>query len=303
VKILVINGAGHSGSTLVDCVLGSYPGVVAVGEIRRIWRYGAVDNRRCACGQRFLACPFWTEVGREAFGGWDRQFARDQLRTQERLLTGRALLRLRSGRLRSEQGEALAQFAASRRALVEAVGKVANAQLIVDSSKSGPYGAALARVPGLDVRGLHLTRDSRGFAYSAIRRRRGGSLRFPGIGARGLARLSAWWAVRNLGAEAAWAGSRRAMRYRYEAFAADPGTAAARLLGFAGVPIRPEPGRTAFPLADTHSLAGNPLRFESGELTVRLDDAWRRQMPPASRRLVTALTAPFLLRYGYFRRM
>ena len=37
----------------------------------------------------------------------------------------------------------------------------------------------------------------------------------------------------------------------------------------------------------------------AARLTVRLDDAWRTELPAGSRRLVTALTAPLLARYGY----
>jgi hypothetical protein len=39
--------------------------------------------------------------------------------------------------------------------------------------------------------------------------------------------------------------------------------------------------------------------MRSGPLTVRLDDAWRTELPTGSRRLVSALTAPLLARYGY----
>jgi hypothetical protein len=48
-----------------------------------------------------------------------------------------------------------------------------------------------------------------------------------------------------------------------------------------------------------HTVAGNADRMRSGPLTVRLDDAWRTDLPTRSRRLVSALTAPLLARYGY----
>ena len=41
------------------------------------------------------------------------------------------------------------------------------------------------------------------------------------------------------------------------------------------------------------------MRFSEGPLRVRLDEAWREQLAPASRAGVTVLTAPLLLRYGY----
>jgi hypothetical protein len=41
------------------------------------------------------------------------------------------------------------------------------------------------------------------------------------------------------------------------------------------------------------------VRLNRGEVKLRLDDEWRRKMPPASRMIVSAMTWPFLLRYGY----
>ena len=52
-------------------------------------------------------------------------------------------------------------------------------------------------------------------------------------------------------------------------------------------------------LGRNHTAEGNPMRFVSGELELRADDAWRRQMPSRDRRVVTALTLPLLAAYGY----
>jgi hypothetical protein len=44
------------------------------------------------------------------------------------------------------------------------------------------------------------------------------------------------------------------------------------------------------------------MRFRTGALTLRRDDAWRDALPRGRRWLVSALTAPMLARYGYLRR-
>ena len=46
-----------------------------------------------------------------------------------------------------------------------------------------------------------------------------------------------------------------------------------------------------------HSVAGNPDRLRHGQITLRSDDRWRTAMASRDRRLVSALTAPLLLRY------
>ena len=44
------------------------------------------------------------------------------------------------------------------------------------------------------------------------------------------------------------------------------------------------------------------MRFATGDLPLRQDDAWRAALPPRQRRLVGLLTAPLLTAYGYGRR-
>ena len=51
--------------------------------------------------------------------------------------------------------------------------------------------------------------------------------------------------------------------------------------------------------ATTHGVAGNPSRFTTGAVPLKLDDAWREAMRPADRRLVTAITAPLAYHYRY----
>jgi hypothetical protein len=46
-------------------------------------------------------------------------------------------------------------------------------------------------------------------------------------------------------------------------------------------------------------VSGNPMRFKTGRLDLRLDDAWRREMPHRQAALVTGLTWPLQRWYGY----
>jgi hypothetical protein len=49
-------------------------------------------------------------------------------------------------------------------------------------------------------------------------------------------------------------------------------------------------------------VAGNPMRFEEGRLGLRPDEAWRDRLAPKERALVTAITSPLLIGYGYMGR-
>jgi GT2 family glycosyltransferase len=92
-------------------------------------------------------------------------------------------------------------------------------------------------------------------------------------------------------------------RLRYEDFINDPqgrlaGTLVALGLGaYAGQLDHVHRDRLDLP--QSHGVAGNPSRFEHGVVALRADEAWRDKLPAKDRRLVTGITAPWLLRYGY----
>ena len=61
-RIIYIVGAGRSGSTVLDTVLGNHPDAVSVGELSNLHRSGWVNNEFCACGEPADGCGFWNEV-------------------------------------------------------------------------------------------------------------------------------------------------------------------------------------------------------------------------------------------------
>ena len=70
-NVLFIAGPGRSGSTLLDLLLGQIDGFCSTGEMRYIWERGFAQNQLCGCGKPFRECEFWTQVVKEAFGGFE----------------------------------------------------------------------------------------------------------------------------------------------------------------------------------------------------------------------------------------
>jgi hypothetical protein len=93
---------------------------------------------------------------------------------------------------------------------------------------------------------------------------------------------------------------------RYEDLLADPRARIAEVARSVGVPSDDAAlaflGDGTVELDADHSVAGNPMRFQTGTLHLRRDDTWRDGLDPTSRRVVTAVTAPLLARYGYLAR-
>jgi hypothetical protein len=115
-----------------------------------------------------------------------------------------------------------------------------------------------------------------------------------------------WWGAFNLMLAALRATGAPVDRLRYEDVLADPATALRRILAPTGLALAPGWDDFLTPegahLGATHSVAGNPMRFRTGTIPLRRDDAWRQALPATDRRVVTALTSPFLAAYGYMGR-
>jgi hypothetical protein len=109
------------------------------------------------------------------------------------------------------------------------------------------------------------------------------------------------WDLWNGAAGWLWGASNRYLRVRYEDLATEPRPTLAKVMAFAGVSHLELPFTATDEVSTkaVHTVAGNADRMRSGPLTVRLDDAWTTELPTGSRRLVSALTAPLLARYGY----
>ncbi len=300
-RVLYIGGWGRSGSTLLDRLLGQAEGSFSVGEMRDLWLRGVLENRRCGCGEPFGSCPFWTEVGAEAFGGWDADHARNLHRLRMRYDRPWTLPMLS---IRRPWNPELERYVDATADVYRAVRKVSGADVIIDSTKIPSYAFLLRRIPDVDLRFVHLVRDSRGVVYSwqkSVERPDGTSNRD---------RMIRYGAASAGGRYLLYNGSARLLRTarvpylfsRYEDLVDDPRDELRRVLRFAGLPEATDflEGGTAR-LQPNHTVDGNPMRFSSGPLVIRRDDAWRTEMDAGDRRLVTTITGPLLRRYGYER--
>lgn len=300
VPVLFIGGLGRSGSTLIDRILGQTPGVCSVGELVFLWERGLLADERCGCGAAFSACPFWTEVGVRSFGGWDRIDASVMLERQRAVDRNRFIPLMRLPWASSTYRRRLAFYAEALRRLYASVAAISGASLVVDSSKHASTASLLARVPGIAPRVAHLVRDPRGVAWSWAKHVDRPDTDGPSQMARvGAVRIAARWQAYN--ALLATARTRGAV-LRYEDFVERPEHATRRLLLLGGLDVDDLPqfhdGRTVA-LGVNHTVAGNPLRFRTGEIQIRADDAWRREMSPWQQALLTVLTIPSSMIYRY----
>ncbi len=209
--------------------------------------------------------------------------------------------------MRRELRAALSEYAETWLRLYRAIHEVSGGAVVVDSSKHSSLAFVLRTEPGIDLRVVHVVRDSRGVAYSwtkEVRRPEAGDddgaddplLPDPRLGAVGRPQPALRRCCGRTGT--------RTRLLRYEDFVAAPRPVLAELAGFAGLPSDDGPfvDDATVLLSPSHTVAGNPMRFRTGPIALRRDDAWRARLPRARRMLVSTLTAPLLARYGYLGR-
>lgn len=145
-RLVYITARGHSGSTLLEMMLGAHPACESLGELK------ALDRKRanaCRCGAPSVQeCPFWNEVDQK--------------------LQARSPFSLATLDTEPEDEEA---FEAQNRALLEAAADVSAASFVIDSSKSLRRLKRLDRL-GIPIEVIVLSRGPLGVVCSNLRRGR-----------------------------------------------------------------------------------------------------------------------------------
>jgi hypothetical protein len=303
VKVLYVAGLGRSGSTILANTLGQVEGFFSGGELNFIWKHALIENRLCGCGKPSRECPFWGPVFNGEFGGQSEELASEMMRLQYAgartrhiplMLTegGREKIRVRLGKFLENTGR-----------LYRAIQAVSGSRVVVDTSKEPAYGYALGMVDGIDLRVLHLIRDPRAAAYSwAKKKRQPDSPDREFMHQKSPTQSAVLWDAWNSAIEALWRDKpENYLRLRYEDFIAEPRHSFEQILKLvdeeeANLPLE---GERAVKLGISHTVSGNPNRFDTGTVELKSDQDWAGKMPPRDQKLVTALTLPFLPRYGY----
>jgi sulfotransferase family protein len=306
-RVLFIGGIGRSGSTLLDRMLGRLDDVWSVGELVHVWERGLQENNLCGCGERFRDCAFWHKVGEEAFGGWNTLDVDEVLALKRAVDRNRYVPLMVLPALWPSYQARLRRYLGLLDRLYGAVRQVAGRPLLIDASKHASHALLLRRLPGLDLRLVHLVRDSRGVAFSWTKPMRRTEVADREVLMRTYTplRMNARYVGYNLLLHLVRGLGVSTVLLRYESLVANPAGELTRVLGHAGRP--PADGELGFvgdgwvELGSNHALAGNPMRFRSGRVPLRVDEEWRGKLRRWHRLVTLGSTWPLLLRYGYLR--
>jgi hypothetical protein len=284
--VIYICSAGHSGSTLLDLLLGSHSSIFSLGEISHLPKNIAL-NTNCSCGVPVRDCPFWQSVANDIgqrtgidimskpydfnLGYFNARVIVDKnAHTPLNRFVGRIKQGFNYVDLKLASDTFGKIFPGEKTAirnnflLYEAVANNAGRDFVVDSSKSYIKATNLYLHNPEKVRIVLLTRDGRGVMQSNIKR--------------GYDRNKSVQAWKNFYTRAIPLFGRRInnqhiYQIKYEELAQAPEVELNKLCTFLGLEF--EPGMLKFANTVHHVTNGNDMRFgHSSE--IRFDSAWQK---------------------------
>lgn len=298
-KLAFIMAASHSGSTLLSMLLGSHPQATTIGDTGGT-SYRKHPDYRCSCGYKARECPFWQhvidEVARSGFNidvtDFGTRFEYPDNRLINRVLCaehrGPVLETIRDTVLWLSPGwrRQFRTIAERNVALFETVTKIANAKILIDSSKHPHRVKFLFRIPELQLKVIHLVRDGRGVAHTYINDN-GWSVE----------KSAFEWKRGIQAAEKLLARLDQAMwrQVRYEDLCSDPQAELEKLCAFLN--LDPKQVNLNFRSAGLH-VFGNKMRLSS-EQAIHLDDRWRTELTATQISTIEHLAGKQLRKYGY----
>ena len=282
-QIIYILGSGHSGSTLLDRIIGSNPECFSVGEIRQ-WSKALEKpelfikeaNVECSCGKEVKECGFYAKVT----GGFQRQYKIDahlNLRNYLSLLWNLYTFKdMESVRIpRDDYLE-----------LIGDIEKTTGHKILVDSSKTLINLIKLIKSGQYHVKLIYLSRDIRGVANSYNK--------IPYYNF--YLSVINWVATNILYRRFLKAMQIRHIKIGYDNLARNPDIYIRELGDWLGMDITGY--INGINQTEYHQIAGNNVRFREFK-GIRYDNSWKRELKFFKRSLVQLFGLVFNRRFVY----
>jgi hypothetical protein len=257
--VALVLSLSHSGSTLLDLILGGNSRCLGLGEVHNVLRMPPARlvekfGDTCTCGRTTEACEFWGP-----FTDWLAE----------------------NSELPSSK-----KFAALLQHVDEVFG---GNRVVVDSSKKISVAETYRSLPDVELRVIHLLKDVRSYSVSQIEKADPGR-RHP---LRSVATFRAWHRKNRRIQKFVRANRIPHLQVGYEALCRRPDTAVRRICDFLGIEF--EADMVALRSQNSHLITGNPLRHQpENRSRIKYDDRWLERKDWK----LAALLCPRIMRYN-----
>ena len=262
-NLVYITSNSHSGSTLLDMLIGSHSSCITLGEIHKLTRK---SKGVCACGApNYQECAFWRDVDvrLQACGG----------------------PKLPELHLDSTQKD---EFQEMNHYLFRVLQEKTNAQWFVDSSKKLSRLKSLVSDRSFNVVPVHIIRRPEGVVCSNMRKGRG----FYG-------ELHSYYY--DLWNRYKYLHCRRHVLVSYESLCSQPDLVLGKIMERLGLFF--ESAQLQWSKHEHHNVNGNKRTRTSRQSLICLDERWRRELKLWQRLVVKLATIKFRLKLLLFLRV
>lgn len=292
-KILLIGGWGRSGSTILGKILGQTNRFFLSGETRFFWKRRLTDDWKCGCGLLLQDCDIWQDIIKQA------NFSNKVI-----LDTANYFNHLKAKNTFTYNLSVTNNTIAKNHVLnlYQNISNITGADVIIDTSKHPAYVQMLNQISELDVYLVHLVRDPRGTANSwnktEVVSQNGESVLMRQYSF--LASTLQWIFWNFLYESIKTQFNERYLFIRYEDFINTPQSSLKKIFDLIKEPYHEAiESDNSVQLNITHAISGNPNRFDTGVVKLKLDSHWKSKMPFYQKLLIGMITLPLLLKYKY----
>lgn len=308
-KYIFICASGHSGSTLLDRLLGAHSKIESLGEISHLPKNLKL-NTQCTCGQPVRSCAVWQEVIKLMSShlgidimmnpyalnlgyltprvNGDKDYHGLTNKIRKNIFHGLWFVNLRFNIgllkfvLRPVYNAIKNNFV-----LYDSVLSVLNANMVVDSSKHYLKATELYINNPNEVRIIHLTRDGRGVYYSALKR----NFKPEQV-------IKGWVNHYNRGISllSRHVSQKHILRVKYENIATNPRKELGEICKF--LEIEYEDKMLNFTGKPQHSTDGNNMRFSKSSKII-YDNVWEEKLSASDKRCFDSIGGDLNRKLGY----
>ncbi|MCB5288156.1 MAG: hypothetical protein LHW64_10205 [Candidatus Cloacimonetes bacterium] len=296
-KVILIISSGHSGSTLLDLLFGTIPGVVSTGELIwlpwQVWRDGKLCTATpkqdiCTCLETFRQCPVWSKILQSISNQFGNDISKDPLSFNISFLRHQKYsdgISYKSRILRKIMRSAIVYdltwlsdlIIGSQREIIQNtcmlydhIAGTLETPYMVDSSKDILRAYAIWKERPDDTMVVLLHKDAKSYAASGKHWKAPASIQ---------KRLQKWldaYRKTYIPVLKKMAGC-RILSVKYDELAMAPEQVRKELATFIGILPDSLPKWGGISPQNMHIVAGNPMRFKE-TIHIKYDDRWRTEL-------------------------